>query len=143
MAGNGSRNRRTKSGEFRTKPRSSPASAVIVMVSGVLLATAAATAIFGGGYDDATPHGQLLGTLHAVAEAQEAHYRENGEFAIWRHSLDLDIPSDVELTALRANGDSWEVVVEAEAVGLTCSQAGSWSGRAPVRQQPVCYRDAP
>lgn len=142
MGWTGRRDRRKKSGDFRTEPRPSPASLVVGLVSAVLLATAAATAIFGGGFDDATPHGQLLGTLQGVAQAQEAHYRQNGEFAARRHSLDAEVPDDVRLTIIRGDGQAWEALVEAPEVGLSCSQSGSWSNGAPVREAPVCYREA-
>lgn len=140
MAGDERRDRRKKSGDFRTKPPPSPASLLVVLVSGALLVTAAATAIFGGGFDDATPHGQLLGTLQTVAQAQEAHYRQNGEFAGWRNSLDVEVPAEVELTMLRGDAAAWEALAEAPDVGLSCSQSGGWSGGAPTREQPVCYR---
>lgn len=132
--------RRKASGEFRTKPRQSPATMLVLVVSGVLLVTAAATLIFGDGFERATPHGRLLSALESVAAAQETHYRETGEFATWRHSLDLDMPEDVALTWVRGGAEEWEAQVEAPAVGLTCSQSGGWMGDAPLRERPVCYR---
>lgn len=140
MAGERREERRKASGEFRTRPRESPATMLVLVVSGVLLVTAAATLIFGGGFDRATPHGRLLSALESVAEAQEFHYRETGEFAAWRHSLDFDLPEDVELRRVRGGAQEWEALVEAPAVGLTCSQSGGWLGDAPLRERPVCYR---
>lgn len=132
--------RRKASGDFRTKPRESPASLLVLVVSGVLLVTAAATLIFGSGFDSATPHGRLLGALETVADAQEAHYQEKGEFAMWRHSLELELPEDVELQWVRGGPEEWEALVEAPTVGLRCSQSGGWLGDVPVRERPVCFR---
>lgn len=142
MAGRRRRERRRKSGDFRTDPRASPASVIVVLVSSVLLATAAATALLGGGFDDAMPHGRLLGSLQKVAEAQEAHHRRTGEFAIWGGALDVNLAEDVNLTVVRANAVHWEAVVRAPAVGLSCSQGGVWRDGQPIREQPVCYREA-
>lgn len=133
--------RRKASGDFRTRPRESPATMLVLVVSGVLLVTAAATMLFGGGFDRATPHGRLLAALESVADAQEVYYRETGEFASWRHSLDVDLPSDVELKRIRGGERQWEALVEAPAVGLICSQSGGWLGDVPLRERPVCYRE--
>lgn len=141
MSGSRREERRRASGDFRTKPPASPAAMMVLVVSGVLLVTAAATLLFGGGYDDATPHGRLLMALETVAEAQEAHHEETGEFAVWRQSLDLELPSDVELTLLRGGTEGWEALVETPGVGLSCMQSGEWSGNVPVRERPVCYRE--
>lgn len=142
MAGGRRRDRRTKSGEFRTDPRSSPASVIVVLLSSLLLATAAATALLGGGFEDATPHGRLLGSLQKVAEAQETHHRRTGEFSAWSEALQVDLPDGASLTVLRGTAAEWEVRVRAPEVGLTCSQGGVWRNGQPVRKQPVCYRDA-
>lgn len=140
MSGDPRVDRRKTSGEFRTEPRSSAASLMVLMVSAVLVITAAATAILGGGFDSATPHGRLLGTLQRVADAQEVHHRETGRFAAWRGALEVDVPDDVELTVVRADAERWEALVEAPAVGLSCSLAGSWSAEGAQREEPACYR---
>ena len=135
------RDRRTKSGDFRTRPRASPASLIVLLVSGVLLATAAATALLGGGFDDATPHGRLLGSLQRAAEAQETHHRATGKFAGWRQSLDVQVHEKVELRVLHGTEREWEVMVREPGAGLSCYQKGTWNADGPLREEPVCYRD--
>lgn len=141
MAG-GRRERRKKSGDFRTDPRPSPASVIVVLVSTVLLATAAASALLGGAFDDATPHARLLRSLQKVAEAQEGHHRRTGEFSPWSGALRVELPEGVTLTVLRGDAAEWQALVRAPEVGLSCSQGGLWRNGEPVRAQPVCYRDA-
>lgn len=131
---------RRQAGDFRTKPKSSPASLMILTVSGVLLATAAASALFGGGFSDATPHGQLLGTLDAVAEAQAEHHGATGSFAAWEQALEVEAPEGVQLRIVHATRDSWEAMADDAAVGLSCMQSGSWQNGRQVLEPPVCYR---
>lgn len=142
MAGGRRGERRKGSGDFRTKPPPSPAGVLVVLVSTVLIATAAASAILGGRFDDATPHGRLMGSLQQVAEAQETHHQRTGQFAAWPESLQVELPADVNLELLRGNADAWEALVRAPEVGLSCSQTGAWLDGSLVREQPVCFRDA-
>lgn len=132
--------RRRQTGDFRTRPRSSPASLLILTVSGMLLATAAATALLGGGASDATPHGQLLGILEAVAESQEDHYGATGSFAGWEGALEVEVPEGVEIRIAHASRASWEALVSDSEVGLSCMQSGSWQNGRQVLGPPVCYR---
>lgn len=136
----GRKGERRQAGDFRTKPRSSPTSLMILTVSGVLLATAAATALLGGGFSDATPHGQLLGTLDAVAESQAAHYGATGSFAAWEQTLEVETPEGVQVRIVHATRDSWEALADDPAVGLSCMQSGSWQNGRHVLEPPVCYR---
>lgn len=133
--------RRRKRGDFRTKPRSSPGSVIVILVSGVLVATAAASAIWGGGFSAATPHGRLLGTLETVAEAQESHHGATGRFATWERSLQVEVPSSVRLRILQGGTGQWEALAEAPDVGLSCTVSGRWQNGRHVRDQPVCYRE--
>ncbi len=80
---------------------------LVLAVAGVLLATAAASVVFGGP-SDATPHGRLLGALDEVAEAQEAHYHETGRFGSGSHDLEVRTGRDIELTRLRGDHQGWE-----------------------------------
>lgn len=132
--------RRRQTGDFRTRPRSSPTSLMILTVSGVLLATAAATALFGGGFDDGTPHGQLIGTLDAVAESQEEHYAATGSFAGWEGALAVEAPEGIEIRIVHASRESWEAMADDPEVGLSCMQSGSWQGGRQIVEPPVCYR---
>jgi hypothetical protein len=113
---------------------------VVLTVSAVLLVTAAATAILGGGFSDATPHGRLLGTLQQVAEAQQQYHGQTGRFAAWERTLGIEIPGDVKFRLIHATDRSWEAMVEDDDVGLSCVQKGSWDGERQVMEQPVCYR---
>ncbi len=141
MAREGWDDRRSGAGDFRTEPRSSPGSMVVLTVSAVLLVTAAATAIFGGGgFDDATPHGRLLGTLGRVAEAQQEYHRETGTFAAWERTLSVEVAGAVQFRLIRATAESWEAMVEDDDVGLSCVQKGRWDGERQVVEQAVCYR---
>lgn len=140
MSKDSQRDRRRETGDFRTQPRSSPASLLILTVSGVLLATAAATALLGGGFSDATPHGQLLGTLEAVAESQEAHYSATGSFAGWEQELEVEAPDGIDIRIVHATQESWEVMTEDPEVGLSCIQSGSWQNGRQMLQPPICYR---
>lgn len=132
--------RRRQTGDFRTKPRSSPGSLVILTVSAVLLVTAAATALLGGGFNDATPHGRLLGTLETVAEAQQEYHSSTGTFAAWERTLEIDVPEEVMVHIVHASATRWEAMVEDPAVDLSCVQRGSWDDGRHQRERPVCYR---
>lgn len=133
------RNRRRQSGEFRVRPRSSPASLLVLTVSAVLLGTAAATALLGGGgFDDATPHGRLLGTLQAVAEAQESHYEAHGRFASSPAPLGLDPVDGVELV-LTGDQRGWNAFARSLEADLDCSQSGGARDGKPVRDEAVCF----
>lgn len=132
--------RRRQTGDFRTRPRSSPASLMILTVSGVLLATAAATALLGGGASDATPQGQLLGTLEAVAESQEEHYGATGSFAGWEGALEVEVPEGVDIRIVHASRESWEALATDPGVGLSCMQSGSWLSGRQILEPPICYR---
>ena len=140
MARTGGEDRRSGAGDFRTRPRSSPGSMVVLTVSAVLLVTAAATAILGRGYSDATPHGRLLGLLGEVAEAQQGYHRETGTYAAWERTLSIEVPGDVRFRIVHASDRSWEAMVEDDDIGLSCVQKGSWDGERQVMEQPVCYR---
>ncbi|MFP4623546.1 MAG: hypothetical protein ACOC3J_07265 [Gemmatimonadota bacterium] len=140
MAGYEGRDRRRQSGEFRVEPRSSPASLLVLAVTAALLVTAAASALLGGGgHSDATPHGQLLGALESVAEAQEAHYQETGRFAPSLAMLELDTDPELHVALARGDGTGWEALARSRTVELSCSQAGGLRNGAPVRDEPICY----
>ena len=136
------RDRRRNDGDFRVKPKPSPVTMLILTVTGVLLATAAASVIMGPRHESSTPHGQLLGTLDRVAAAQEAHYRAEGEFARWARTLQVAAPADVEVLLMAGSGHRWEAVAH-HPVGLRCSQAGRIQEGRPVRDQPICFTIAP
>lgn len=134
--------RRRHTHEIRPKPPPSPINAVVLMVVGALGMFAAAAAVMGSGYDDVTPHGQLLGDLTRVSEAQERHHRETGRFAEWTQSLEVTPTDGVRVTVLRGDAASWEAVANHE-IGLTCLQSGSASGGTIVRDQPTCFTPEP
>ncbi|HSH46462.1 MAG TPA: hypothetical protein VK966_11525 [Longimicrobiales bacterium] len=130
--------RRKQVHEFRPKPAPSAANALVLMVVGALAVFAAAAALTGTGYDDVTPHGQLLGDLHRVVEAQERHYRETGAFAEWVQTLDFTPREGVRVTIINGDASKWEAVADHQA-GLTCIQGGSARGGTIRVEQPTCY----
>jgi hypothetical protein len=96
----------------------------------------------GGGFDDVTPHGKILGDLQRVAEAQAAHHAETGTFAAWTRSLELASNPDVRVTILRGGATQWEAVAY-HPVGLSCAQVGRLV-RGAVRTDPaVCFTTEP
>lgn len=133
--------RRRNRGDFRTEPRSSPASLLVLTVTAVLLGTAAVSALLGTGFDDATPHGQLLGALSEVAEAQESHYAANGAFARWVRTLDVVVEGEVELVMTRGSETAWRAIARSTEVELSCQQGGRIRDGSPVRDEPICYRE--
>lgn len=139
--GNERNDRRKGSGDFRGRPPASPASMLVLMVSGVLLVTAAAAAVLGQGYGNETPHGRLLTTLEMVAEVQEGHYREQGRFMSSHETPPLEVPLDVDLRLLSGGEDDWRALARAPEVGLACSQAGSVVEGTLKREPPICYRE--
>jgi hypothetical protein len=138
MAGNAGSDRRRTPSDLRLRPRSSPANLLVLTVVGVLAATAAAAVLFGTGFDETTPHGQVLTTLQRVAEAQEEHHRRTGEFAPSLHLLDLQVPDEVIPALMRVDGDRWEAMASHPA-GLSCVQGGILKGRQLRRDPPTCY----
>jgi hypothetical protein len=116
---------------------------VVLMVSGVLLVSAAAAAVLGSGFGDETPHGRLLTTLQEVAESQERHYGSTGRFMDWNDTPPVDVPDDVELQFVSGGGSEWRALARAGEVGLVCSQGGSVIGGQVEREQPICYREEP
>lgn len=141
MAQERRRDRRRNSGEFRVKPRPSPVNRLVLLVVGVLAATAAATVLFDGGMSEDTPHGRLLIALRATADAQEAHHREAGSFADRTAELKLTLPTGVRLTVLHADRERWEALAAEREVGLRCVQSGEWAPGGPERDEPTCYLD--
>lgn len=132
------RDRRRVTHELRTGHRQSPANLLILTVVAVLCATAAAAAVMGGGFDDVTPHGQVLGDLQRVADAQERHYAKHGSFAEWTETLNLASHPDVRVTLLRGGPTEWEAVAY-HTIGLTCAQAGRIEGRVVRTDPPTCF----
>ena len=133
-----SADRRRNSGEFRVRPPKSAANVLILAVAGMLLATAAATVFLGGGMEDRTPHGQLLAALRQVADRQEAFHRENGRFAGWLRTLEMEPPDGSEVMLLEGGTERWKAVAR-HPVGLTCVQGGQLAGGRPVRDDPACF----
>jgi hypothetical protein len=129
--------RKTPSG-LKVRPRSSPANFLILVVVGVLGATALAAALLGTGLEETTPHGQLLTSLQRVAEAQEEHHRSSGSFAEWIHTLELEVPAEVRVGLSRVDASGWEATAS-HPVGLTCIQEGRLKDGRPVRDTPICY----
>lgn len=137
------RDRRRNSSELVTRPPASPANLFVLTVAAILGATAAAGAFMGGGFEDVTPHGQLLGNLEAVADAQERHYAERGSFAEWLRSLGVEpTGADVRMTLLHGGTDRWEAVAY-HTVGLTCTREGRVVDGVPRSDSPVCFTTAP
>ena len=132
------RDRRAGSSELTTRPPSSPANLLILAITGVLGITAAAAAVMGSGYDDVTPHGQLLGDLQAVAEAQHRHFVRTGSYAEWLRTLALPTSPDVHVSMVRANAEEWEAVAH-HPIGLTCSQSGRVVNGVPKADPPTCF----
>lgn len=132
------RERRRIPSDLKQRPPSSPASLLILVVVGVLGATALTAAFFGNGLEETTPHGQVLTALQRVAEAQEQHYLEAGAFARWTHTLDVEPGSGVHVEIIRGDGVAWEAVAT-HPMGLTCEQAGKIERGRAVREQPACY----
>jgi hypothetical protein len=124
--------------DLRGRPRPSPANLLILVVGGVLAATAVAGALLGTGIEETTPHGQVLTSLQRVADAQDAHYAEAGVFAGWVETLELEPLGDVRIELVRADGTGWEAMA-IHPVGLTCIQAGHVQGERTQRDQPICY----
>jgi hypothetical protein len=135
------RDRRRIPSDLKSRPPSSPANFLILVVVGVLGATAVAAALFGTGVEETTPHGQVLTSLQRVAEAQEEHYRRTGTFGEWLHTLDVEVPGEVRVAVLRGDRLSWKVTA-AHPVGLTCIQEGHARQGRPAREPPVCYNTA-
>jgi hypothetical protein len=135
------RERRRNSGEFRGRARSSPATLLVLTVSAVLVATAAASVLLDGGFSDATPHGRLLGVLRDVARAQEAYRVETGRYAERAESLAVEVPADVRVVILDGDSAGWEALAVSPSVGLSCAQSGSWGPSGAKRSPPECYVD--
>lgn len=133
-----SADRRRNSGEFRVRPPKSAANLLILTVAGVLLATAAATVFLDGGMEDDTPHGMLLGALRQVAERQEAFHHQNGRFAGWLRTLEMEPPDGSELMLLEGGTETWKAIAR-HPVGLSCVQGGHMDGGRPVRDEPACF----
>jgi hypothetical protein len=136
------RDRRRTPSDLRVKPRPSPVNLLLMVVAGVLAATAAAAALFGTGLEETTPHGQVLTALQRVADAQEDHYRDTGAFARWLHSLDTEPLGEVRVELVRGDGNGWEAMAT-HPVGLTCIQAGKVDRTKVRREQPLCYTLGP
>lgn len=132
------RDRRSRPSELTTRPPSSPANLLILAITGVLGITAAAAAFMGSGYDDVTPHGQLLGELQSVADAQHRHYTRTGSYAEWLRTLALPSSDEVQLSMVRATAEEWEAVAH-HAIGLTCTQSGRAVNGVPRTDPPTCY----
>lgn len=136
------RDRRTATHNLGTRPRQSPANILILTVVGVLGITAVAAAVMGGGFDDVTPHGQVLGDLQRVADAQAMHHAEHGEFAAWMRSLNVASHPDVRVTLLHGGKTEWEAVAY-HTVGLTCAQTGKLERGAVRTEPPACFTTDP
>lgn len=112
---------------------------LILVVVGVLAATAAATVFLGDrSLDDGTPHGQLLAALQRVAEEQEDFYLSEGRFGDWLHTLGIEAPDSIDLTVSADAGGRWEAIAR-HPVGLACSQSGRAVDGRPVQDPPVCF----
>jgi hypothetical protein len=133
----GRERRRIPSG-LKQRPPSSPVNVLILVVVGVLGATALTAAFLGNGLEETTPHGQVLTALQRVAEAQEEHYHEAGAFARWMHSLDVEPGSGVQVEIIRGDGAGWAAVAT-HPMGLSCEQAGKVERGRALREQPTCY----
>ncbi len=130
--------RRRAPSSLTVRPRQSPANVLILVVIGVLGATAVAAVFFGGGLEETTPHGQVLTSLQRLADAQDAHFRETGAFAEWMHTLDVETPEGIRLDLARANRTSWEGIASHPA-GLTCIQEGMVQNGQAQREPPICF----
>ena len=134
------RDRRRGPDGIVTRPPSSPAGTLILAIVGVLGLSAVAAAVMGSGFEDVTPHGQLLGDLARVAEAQQKHHAETGVFAGWIESVGVEPSPEVRMRMVRAGGDAWEAVAT-HTVGLSCVQGGRVEGGAVRTDPPTCYTD--
>lgn len=131
--------RRTDTSRLTTRSPSSPANLLIMAIVGVLAITAAAAAVMGSGYDDVTPHGQVLGELQTVADAQLRHYASTGTFAGWLRTLALpDASSEVRISIVRGNRTEWEAVAH-HTIGLSCTQSGRVVDGVPRTDRPTCF----
>lgn len=126
----------------RLQPRRSPANLLILTVVAVLGASAAAAAVMDTGFDDVTPHGQVLGELHRVAEAQERYHTRHGTFAGWTRTLGLEPSAGVRVTIIRGDHSGWEAVATHD-VGLSCVQRGEAEGAVLRRDRPACFTTEP
>lgn len=124
--------------DLGNSPPGSPANLLLLTVIGVLGISAAAAAVMGSGFDDVTPHGQLLGELQRVAEAQEARYARSGEYAEWLPTLGIEPHPEVRLSLVHGGGDRWEAVAY-HPIGLTCIQSGAVDRGAPATEPAACY----
>lgn len=136
------RDRRERPSDLTIRPRSSPANLLILAILSVLGVTAVAAAVMGSGFDDVTPHGQLLGDLQRVAQAQEIHYGETGSFAGWIRTLEVEPSPDVRVTFILGGGDAWEAVADHPA-GLTCTQGGRAVNGVVKTDPPACFTTTP
>jgi hypothetical protein len=134
------RERRNTESQIRNRPRPSPANVLVITVIGVLGAMAVAAAVFGGGLEETTPHGQVLTSLQRVADAQEQHHRETGAFARSLSELDVTPSDGVRIDLVRGGPDAWEAIA-GHPIGLTCMQGGRYDRRTALRDQPLCFTD--
>jgi hypothetical protein len=132
------RERRKTASDFKNRPPSSPANLLILVVIGVLAASALTAALFGTGFEETTPHGQVLTALQRVGDAQEERHLRAGAFAGWMDKLDVEPPADVRVDIVRGDANGWEAIAT-HAIGLGCAQVGKVERGRPVREPPVCY----
>jgi hypothetical protein len=135
--------RRRNAGAASSRPRQSPVNLLILTVIAGLVATTAASVIMGGGVDDGTPHGRLLGVLERVGDAQEAHHEATGRFTPWTTPLDVAVPEGLEVTVVRGDALGWEALATDRGLGLSCLQRGRWEGSGGVREPPACFTNRP
>lgn len=141
--GSGAVDRRRGSGDFRVRPRSSPANILVLMVTGAVLAAGAASLLWGG-FGDRTPHGRLLGVLNEVAEAQESHWEAEGRFARWAGQLSVPDRAGMDVLITGDAQGGWEAVATDREVGLSCRQRGRLTESGlPERLEPVCFTTSP
>jgi hypothetical protein len=136
------RDRRTTPSDLKVRPPSSPANFLILVVIGVLGASAIAAALLGNGMEETTPHGQVLTALQRVAVAQEDHHARTGAFADWLESLDVEAAEGIQVSVTRAGAAGWEAMAT-HPIGLTCIQEGRLQQGRLVRDPPVCYTTGP
>lgn len=133
------RERRRTSGDFRVRPRPSPVNVLVLGIAAALIATAGASLVWGG-FNEATPHGRLLDTLHQIATAQEVYWSRAGRFAPGLEPLRIASPGGVVVRVTRGDATGWEAMVSDPKVGLGCRQEGSVGGSGrPERGEPVCF----
>ncbi|HUG42040.1 MAG TPA: hypothetical protein VMM12_16350 [Longimicrobiales bacterium] len=111
---------------------------LILTIVGVLGISAAAAAVMGNSYDDVTPHGQLLGTLQRVADAQKRHHARTGAFAQWIQTLHVEAGPDVRITLLRGDATEWDAVVRHDG-GLACMRSGRAEGVVVHTDPATCF----